>query len=136
MSLTGVLSPADLPPPSVGRVPHPSRGDGWNPLADVEVSNANGGFQITAPADTTVKTLNLYLEISGGAEILQTSLSDGSAPPITDQSVTDLDFASKIYSIDFRAASSGQTLTVNFSAAHGATIGLQAAALTSSSRWP
>src|SRR3954467_1079790 len=28
---------ADLPPPSVQRVPRPSRGDGWNALADIEV---------------------------------------------------------------------------------------------------
>jgi transposase len=33
----GVLSPVALPPPSARRVPHPSRGDGWNILADVEV---------------------------------------------------------------------------------------------------
>jgi hypothetical protein len=37
MSPRGVLSPIDLPPPSARRVPHPSRGDGWNILADVEV---------------------------------------------------------------------------------------------------
>jgi transposase len=33
----GILSPVALPPPSARRVPHPSRGDGWNILADVEV---------------------------------------------------------------------------------------------------
>src|SRR5215218_6722801 len=27
----------DLPPPSARRVPRPSRGDGWNRLADIEV---------------------------------------------------------------------------------------------------
>src|SRR4028118_127048 len=27
----------DLPPPSARRVPRPSRGDGWNTLADIEV---------------------------------------------------------------------------------------------------
>src|SRR3954454_1925209 len=27
---------ADLPPPSVQRMPRPSRGDGWNTLADIE----------------------------------------------------------------------------------------------------
>jgi transposase len=37
MSSTGILSPVDLPPPSARRVPRPSRGDGWNILADVEV---------------------------------------------------------------------------------------------------
>jgi hypothetical protein len=37
MSHIGILSPADLPPPSARHVPHPSRGDGWNTPADGEV---------------------------------------------------------------------------------------------------
>jgi transposase len=37
MSHSSILSPADLAPPSARRVPRPSRGDGWNTLADVEV---------------------------------------------------------------------------------------------------
>jgi hypothetical protein len=37
MSHASLLSPADLPPPSAGRVPRPSRGDGWDALADIEV---------------------------------------------------------------------------------------------------
>src|SRR5215212_5213146 len=37
MSCASILCPSDLPPPSARRVPHPSRGDGWNTLADLEV---------------------------------------------------------------------------------------------------
>jgi hypothetical protein len=37
MSHADILSPADLPLPSARPVPRPSRGDGWNILADVEV---------------------------------------------------------------------------------------------------
>jgi hypothetical protein len=37
MSPVGILSLVDLPPSSALRVPRPSRGDGWNILADVEV---------------------------------------------------------------------------------------------------
>lgn len=99
-------------------------------LSDVQTSNTNGGFLITAPADTTVKTLNLYLEVALGTGILRASLSDGSAAAITDRSVNDLDFGSKIYSIDFKAASAGQTLTVQFLPDTNATVGLQAATLT------
>jgi transposase len=37
MSHASLSSPADLPPPSARPVPRPSRGDGWNILADIEV---------------------------------------------------------------------------------------------------
>src|SRR3954462_2486230 len=37
MSRTSLRSNVDLPPPSARRVPRPSRGDGWNALADIEV---------------------------------------------------------------------------------------------------
>src|SRR4051812_32778975 len=37
MSHADILSPADLPLPCARPVPRPSRGDGWNILADVEV---------------------------------------------------------------------------------------------------
>jgi hypothetical protein len=37
MSCTRILNPADLLPPSARRIPRPSRGDGWNILADIEV---------------------------------------------------------------------------------------------------
>ncbi|HEV3039143.1 MAG TPA: IPT/TIG domain-containing protein [Candidatus Angelobacter sp.] len=95
----------------------------------VQTFDANGGFQITVPADTTVKTLNLYTQVFFGQAQLQASLSDGSATAITDQSVIDTNVGSKIYSIDFRAASAGQTLTVTVSAVSGG-VGLQAATLT------
>ena len=100
-------------------------------FADVETYDPGSGFQITVPADTTVKTLNLYAEVFSGQAILHASLSDGSAADITDQSVTDSDVGSKVYSIDFRAASPGQTLTVTFTGAAGAGgVGLQAATVT------
>ena len=100
-------------------------------FADVETYDPGSGFQVTVPADTTVKTLNLYAEVFSGQGILHASVSDGSAADITDQSVTDSDIGSKVYSIDFRAASPGQTLTVTFTGAPTAGgVGLQAATLT------
>jgi uncharacterized protein YjdB/N-acetylneuraminic acid mutarotase len=72
---------------------------------------ANVGFQITVPADKTVKTLNIFTGVHGTAE-LDASISDGSSPIITDSSVSSLGETEKTYSIDFRAASAAQTLTV------------------------
>ena len=37
MSHASTRGIVDLPPPSARRVPRPSRGDGWNTLADIEV---------------------------------------------------------------------------------------------------
>ena len=37
MSRTSLRSSVDLAPPSARHVPRPSRGDGWNVLADIEV---------------------------------------------------------------------------------------------------
>jgi len=111
--------------------------DGNHPAAvsdsdsDVEAFAPASGFQITVPADTTAKTLNLYTEVFFGQGVLQASLSDGSVAAINDQSVIDADVASKVYSIDFRAASDGQTLTVTFtSTTPSLGVGLQAATLT------
>jgi hypothetical protein len=111
--------------------------DGNHPAAvseateDIETFSTAGGFQITVPADTTVKTLNLYAEVFFGQGVLHASLSDGSAADINDQSVIDSDIGNKVYSIDFRAASAGQTLTVTFSGtASSSGVGLQAATLT------
>ena len=44
MSPTGILCPTELPLPSARHVPRPSRGDGWNTLADIEVF----GFAVEA----------------------------------------------------------------------------------------
>ena len=79
---------------------------------EVRVGGAGSpGFQITVPADTTVKTLNIFAGVNGTAE-LDASISDGSSAAITDTSVSSLGEADKTYSIDFRAASPGQTLTI------------------------
>jgi uncharacterized protein (TIGR03437 family) len=111
--------------------------DGNHPAAvseateDIETFSTAGGFQITVPADTTVKTLNLYAEVFFGQGVLHASLSDGSVADINDQSVIDSDIGNKVYSIDFRAASAGQTLTVIFTGtASSSGVGLQAATLT------
>lgn len=76
--------------------------------------NQGDGFQITVPADTTPKTLKLFIGADGATGTLQASLSDNSAPVFTDSSmVTDGD-AAGTYSIDFQAASPGQTLSVTY----------------------
>jgi len=74
-------------------------------------SGVNAGFQLTAPADTSVKTLLLYVFINPNAQI-SAAVSDGSSPSITHSPATSQDAGYEIYSIDYRAASPGQTMTV------------------------
>jgi hypothetical protein len=81
-------------------------------LPQIGVFETDAGFQITVPANTSVQTLKLFALIGGQGARLDASISDGGSTAITDTSVTSLDNAEKTYSIDFRAASAGQTLTV------------------------
>src|SRR5208282_1648021 len=50
----------------------------------VSVSGTSNGFLIAAPADTTNRTLNLYVGGSNSRGMLTAQLSDGSAPDFVD----------------------------------------------------
>ena len=82
----------------------------------VDTPNVSGdGFRITVPANTSQRTLKLYTGYWCVRARLQATLSDGSAPPFVDTSA-DLTNAAdtSIYTLDFKAATSGQTLTVDY----------------------
>src|SRR5665213_1002949 len=97
------------------------------------------GFQITAPADTTQRTLLVYVGTFAGRGKLTAALSDGSASIYTN---TDLYNSANgpggVYALTYTADSSGQNLIVQWtldSVAPGpnstsANVTLQAAALT------
>jgi len=81
--------------------------------------NTNGvvgnGFEITMPADKTLKTLRLYVGVWYAQGKLEATLSDGSAPAYVDTSQNKNNGASSgLYTIQFKAASPGQTLKVRF----------------------
>lgn len=92
------------------------------------------GFQITVPADTTSHTLKLYVGVSSAGGRLEASLSDGSAAPFIDTSLVNPSRQStRVYILNYSAASPGQTLTVRWTvnAAYGnwPNVTLQAATL-------
>jgi hypothetical protein len=104
---------------------------------------AGAGFELAVPADTTVRTLKLYVGVRSAQGKLEVSLSDGSALAWTDNSVQNASGTSNaLYTIHFRAASAGHTLVVKwtsqtlFNPASG-NVTLQAAtlALTSLDAW-
>jgi len=72
------------------------------------------GFSFTVPADTFEGVLNVYVDEHLGGGTLTATLSDGSAPAYINSSIPN-DFNSPgVYTIDYSAASSGQTLTVSW----------------------
>lgn len=92
----------------------------------VSIAGVGNGFQLSVPADMTVKTLVLYVGAENAQAQLTASLSDGSAATFTDSSIDTLScsirpaacssgiFFSRTYSIDFRSSQPGQTLNVNY----------------------
>lgn len=99
------------------------------------------GFQFTVPADTTQKTLFVYVGAFAAEGKLTASLSDNSAPAFTSSlNATVNNFSngpSGVFAITFAANSSNQTLTVTWTLTRvngnptGApNVTLQAAALT------
>lgn len=86
-----------------------------NVTSGVFVSGITNGFEFSVPADSTLKTLKVYVGVYGGSGNFQAWLSDFSAPAFTDRSLTNAygnDYA--VYTLAFAAGSAGQTLNVKF----------------------
>ena len=95
-------------------------------------SNGTGrGFSITAPADTTARTLVVHLGGWESGGTLTAQLSDGSAANYTDVTTTATGQYDRNYTLTYSAGSAGQTLTVSWVMSSGAgNVTLNAAALT------
>jgi hypothetical protein len=80
---------------------------------------ANCGFSFTVPAETTLRTLRLYVGIWNGRAMVTARLSDGSAAGISDTSFNSSDGVgasggSGVIEIQYRARSAGQTLHLGY----------------------
>ena len=103
----------------------------------VTVGGGTGkGFQIVVPADTTKRTLVLYVGTGNATGKLTARLSDGSAPAYVSSAGTRITKSWEgYYTLTYWAASAGQTLTVQWTVdsakrpASSATARLQGAAL-------
>ncbi|HEY6166947.1 MAG TPA: Ig-like domain-containing protein [Verrucomicrobiae bacterium] len=79
------------------------------------IYGVTNGFVLTVPADTNLRTLKIYAGLSGARGSFQAFLGDFSAPAFTDTSVSNLyNDAHVAYSLNYAAASAGQTLTVRW----------------------
>jgi hypothetical protein len=100
----------------------------------IAVSANKTGFRFTAPADTTVRTLRVYVDAQHATGSFVASLSDMSSPAGVDSSFRSLDDSeSRVYTITYRASKPGQTLTIAWIKTGGTgTISLSAASLATS----
>lgn len=74
-----------------------------------------GGFEFTVPAGTVEKTLKVYVGLWCAQGKLEAFLSDGSAVAYADSSLSsNTGTKNGVYTINFKAASAGQTLTVRY----------------------
>jgi hypothetical protein len=82
----------------------------------VNVTGVNDSLAITAPADTTTRTLKFYCGGWASTGKITAHLSDGSAADYVDSSQTAAAGTSfnSVYTLTYKAASAGQTLTVTW----------------------
>jgi hypothetical protein len=105
----------------------------------VYIHGLSDGFLLTSLADTNSRTLRIYVGLYGAEGKIQASLSDLSAAAFTDTSLKSVygnDYG--VYTLDYEAASAGQTLTVRYTSrnlfdADYGNITLQAATLSGAS---
>jgi len=99
------------------------------------VPTMGSGFQFTVPADTTLRTLKVYVGTFAARGRFEASLSDNSASAYSSTALVNMgNGPSGVYSISYAAQSAGQTLTIKWTLAMGtradANVTLQAAALS------
>ena len=86
-----------------------------NTPTGVYVIGLNNGFQITVPANTTARTLKVYVGLWAAGGKFEASLSDGSATAYLDTSLMDSTTTSNVvYTLNYKAASAGRTLTIKW----------------------
>jgi hypothetical protein len=84
-----------------------------NTTTGLFVSGNGAGFRITVPADTTRRTVRLYVGAWQAKAKIVASLSDASSGAFTDFYDSSATSTNKVYAFSYQAASGGQTLTID-----------------------
>jgi len=101
-----------------------------NDSAGATASGIGTGFSFSVAADTTTRTLFVYLGGSDSTGMLSAHLSDSSAPDFTNVPLSGSGRYDGVYTLIFNAASAGQQLQITWTQTAGTgSISLQAAAL-------
>lgn len=107
----------------------------------IAVAGAGNGFELSAPADTTTRTLRVYVAAHDARGRLTATLSDGSRPEYADDEVDSaVGGTSGVYTLVYRAATAAATVRVRYtlerSYAAGGTVALESATLDAGARPP
>jgi hypothetical protein len=99
------------------------------------VPTFGSGFEFTVPADTSTRTLKVFLGVFAGRGKIEASLSDGSAPAYVNDTLSSImGSVNREYTFTYAAASSGQSLHIRWTLQMGfrpdANVTLHAAALS------
>ena len=97
----------------------------------VSVATANSGMQFTVPADTSTRTLVVYVGAQSATGTFRAHLSDGSAADYVATLNAQQKRVDGQFTVTYRAATAGQTLTVTWvrSSQKNGNVSLQGAAL-------
>lgn len=86
-----------------------------NTTTGVFVGGSKNGFQLDLPADPIPRTARIYVGLYGAQAAFEAYLSDLSAPPYTDSSLSnEFGNAYGVYTLTYASASPGQTLKVSY----------------------
>jgi hypothetical protein len=100
----------------------------------VFVTGVGRGFSVTAPADTTTRTLVIHVGGWNSSGKLTAHLSDSSAADFTNTTASSTGQYDQNYTLTYRAASAGKTITITWTLVSGAgNVTLSAAALAGTS---
>ena len=86
-----------------------------NSTTGVYIEGVGNGFQITVPADTTQRTLTVYVDSYHAQGKMVAHLSDASSPDYLNTAINSTSATVQgAFTFVYKAASSGQTLSVTF----------------------
>ena len=108
-----------------------------NTKTGLRAYKVNKGFSFTVPADTTNKTLKVYVGVKSGNGLFEASLSDGGTTIFRERIDQISGITSRVITLDFKSASANQVLTVRYTLdsltgdVGGGWISLESAALQS-----
>jgi len=102
----------------------------------VYIVGNHDGFQVSAPADTTARTLYVYATGWDSAGVLIAHLSDGSAPDYVN-ALSGADKYDVVYTLTYKALSAGQRLIVSWTqTSDTGNVALRAAAMSGATAAP